>query len=342
MLRVEAQEVREWMNAGDAILLDLRSYDEYRAYHPQGAQSFSAARLPDLEETFPNKSLVYILMRWENYDLAAIMHEFWQKGYNRLGALDMISSRPGQYKMNGWERERLPVERKNVFQFGDVKIRLEEYDVVSDSLGHERILAQFPEPTLDLLLQYRPQIVNHFGYDEDNAEFRSRLGGIESIVSTTALANNKIWAGFSFYESEGAQGYGGIGFYDLAAGDIGVLRHPALVNHSVRDLMVTDEMIYAATIDEFELSREAGNGLVMIDRKTLNVRALVPPGASVVWHKDGGESVALFYDKSIPEILTDRRFVPKNVEGWDPNELITALNLGLERYMIEAAERERR
>jgi len=342
IIRIEAQQAWEWMNTGRAILLDSRSYDDYQAYHPEGAQSFSAARISDLEATFPNKALVYILLQWENQNLAAVMREFRRRGYRRLCALDLASSRPGHYKMNEWEQEQLPVERKNVFQFGDANIKLDKYEILSDSLGDVRALAHFPGPSVELLLQYRPQIIGHFGYDEDNEEFRSGLGEIESVISAATLANNKIWVGFSFYEGEGNEGYGGIGFYDLQTGEIGVLRHPALVNHSVRELMITDEMIYVATIDEFELSREIGNGLVIIDRKTLQVSALAPPGTSVVWHKDGGENAALFYDKSIAEILADRRFVSKKVEGWNPNDFITALNLGLERYMIQMAEQERR
>jgi rhodanese-related sulfurtransferase len=341
MPRLEAQQAWEWMNAGRAILLDLRSYDDYQAYHPKGAQSFSAMRMPDLEATFPDKALIYILIEWRHHDLSAIMHEFRQRGYLHLCVLDLAASRPGHYKMNEWEQQQLPVERTNVFRFGDAQITLDKYEILSDSLGDVRVLAHFPRPSVELLLQYRPQILGHFGYDEDNEEFRSRLGKIESAVSVATLANHKIWMGFSFYEGEGNEGYGGIGFYDLQTGEIGVLRHPSLLNHSVRDLIVTDEMIYAATIDEFELNREAGNGLVMIDRKTLQVRALAPPGTSVVWHKDGGEDAALFYDKSIAEILADRRFVSKKVEGWNPNDFITALNLGLERYMIQTAEQER-
>lgn len=338
---VEAQQAWEWMNAGTAVLLDLRGYDDYQAYHPKGARSFSAGRLADLETVFPDQELIYIFLQWGTPDLAVLGREFRRRGYLRLGALDMHSSRPGFYKMNEWEREQLPIETKNAFQFGDVKILLEEYALRRDSLGFTRTLAHFPKPTVELLLQYRPQIIEHFGFDEVTEEFLGELGEIESVISTAVLADNKIWVGFSFYEGEKNKGYGGIGFYDLQTGAIGVLRHPALVNHSVRDLMVTDEMIYIATIDEFELSREAGNGLVMIDRKTLQVHALTPPGTSVVWHRDGGETAALFYDKSIPEILQDHRFVPKtNIEGWNPNDLITALNLGLERYMIATAEQE--
>lgn len=340
ILRLEAQQVWDWMNTGKAILLDLRSYDDYQAYHPQGAQSFSAARMVDLEATFPNKALVYIFLQWEDHDLVAVMREFRQRGYFHLGALNMAVPRPGYYKMNEWEQEQLPVERKNVFQFGEMMIKLEKYAVLSDSLGAVKTLACFPRPSVELLMRYRPQIIEHFGYDEDNEEFRSGLGEVESVISTATLANHKIWVGFSFYEGERNKGYGGIGFYDLQTGAIGVLRHPALVNHSVRDLMITDEMINVATVDEFELSREAGNGLLRIDRKTLQVSALIPPGTSVVWHKDGGKNAALFYDKSIAEMLADRRLVSKNVEGWNPNDFITALNLGLENYMIETAEQE--
>ena len=337
---IEAQQAWEWLNAGKAILLDLRSYDDYQTYHPQGAQSFSAARLADLEATFPNKTLVYIFLQWQNDGLAAVMHEFRQRGYHHLGALDMRVSRPGHYKMNEWEQAQLPVARKNVLQIEAVEIKWEKYAILSDSLGAVKTLARFPKPSAELLMRYRPQIIEHFGYDEDNEEFRSGLGEIESVISAATLADHKIWVGFSFYEGERNKGYGGIGFYDLPTGAIGVLRHPALVNHSVRDLMVTNEMIYVATVDEFQLSREIGNGLVMIERKTLQVSALVPPGTSVVWHKDGGENAALFYEKSIAEILADRRLVAKTVEGWNPNEFITALNLGLERYMIETAEQE--
>ena len=338
---IEAQQAWAWMNAGKAILLDLRRYDDYQIYHPTGAQSFSAARMAELEATFPNKGLIYIFLQWENQALDAIMRAFRQHGYFRLAALEMASRRPGHYKMNAWEQEQLPIVRKNVFQVGDFNIKLEKNTVWRDSLGETKILARFPQPSVALLLQYRPQILEHFGYDEDNEEFRRGLGEIESSISAATFVNNQIWVGFSFYDGERNSGYGGIGFYDLQTGAIGVLRHPALVQHSTRDLMVTDEMIYVATIDEFELSREAGNGLVMIDRRTLQVRALVPPGTPVLWHKDGGETAALFYDKSIPEILQDQRFVPKtNIEGWNPNDLITALNLGLERYMIATAEQE--
>lgn len=338
--RIDAQQAWEWSNAGNAVLLDLRSYDDYQIYHPVGAQSFSLARLADLEATFPRKTLIYILMDWGNPDLTVVSRVFRQRGYHQLCVLEMNSARPGLYKMNEWEQRQLPVARKNVFNIGNIEIKLEKYAVKSDSLGNTKTLAAFPQPSVKRLLQYRPQILGQFGYDEGNEEFRDALGEIASVISAATLADNKIWVGFSFYEGEGNTGYGGIGFYDLQTGAIGVLRHPAFVNHSVRDLMITDAMIYVATIDEFELSREVGNGLVLIDRKTLQVRALAPPGTTIVWHKDGGENAALFYDKSIPEMLADRRLIPQNVEGWNPNDLLTALNLGLERYMIQNAEHE--
>lgn len=337
---ISAQQAWDGVSRGEALMLDLRSYDDYRERHPRGAQSFSAARMPDWEAAFPDKNQNYILLHWPNLDMTAVTSEFARRGYRRLYALDMYSSRAGPYKMSEWEQEQLPVERGNVFQFGDAQIKLENSEIFRDSLGCLTTLAHLPAPTVELLLRYRPRLLEQCGYDEDNETFRSEIGKIESSIAVATLAGDKIWVGFSFYESERHQGYGGLGFYDVATGEIGILRHPALVNHSVKELMVTDEMIYLATIDEFELSREVGNGLVMIDRQTLQVSALIPPGAAVVWHKDGGKNVAQFYDKSIPEILADRRFVPKTVEGWEPSEVSKALNLGLERYMIQAAEAE--
>jgi rhodanese-related sulfurtransferase len=338
---ISAEQTWDLVNNGQAVLLDLRSFDDYQEQHPQGARSFSAARLPDLEATFPDKSQNYILLHWQNLNMDEIIGEFAQRGYHRLYALNMNSPRPGLYKMNDWEHANLPIAAAKAFQMDSVIFRLENYEVFKDSLGDLISLAHFPLPTVELLLQYRPRLIEQYGYDEDNAAFRNEVGRVESIISGAALAGNKIWVGFSFYQSRGRQGYGGIGFYDFPTGEIGVLRHPALVNHSVKDLMVTEEMIFVATIDEFELSREVGNGLVMIDRKNLRVSALVPPRTPVLWHKDGGESAAFYYDKSIPEILADRRFIPKQVQGWEPVELGAALNLGLEGYMIQTAEQER-
>jgi rhodanese-related sulfurtransferase len=338
---ISAEQTWDLVNNGQAVLLDLRSYDDYQEQHPQGARSFSAARMPDLEATFPDKNQNYILLHWQNLDMAEITGEFARRGYHRLYALSMNPSRSGLYKMNDWEQANLPVEAGRILQIDSATIKLKDYEIFKDADGDLIELAQFPKPTIDLLLRYRPRLVEQYGFDEDNAAFRNEVDHVESIISAAALAEGKIWVGFSFYQSRRRQGYGGIGFYDLATGKLGVLRHPALVNHSVRDLMVTEEMIFAATVAEFELSRETGNGLVMIDRKNLQVRALVPRGTPVIWHKDGGENAALYYDKSIPEMLEDRRFIPKQVEGWEPVELGAALNLGLEGYMIQGVEQER-
>jgi rhodanese-related sulfurtransferase len=340
--RISAEKTWELVNNGQAILLDLRSYDDYREQHPKGAQSFSAVRIPDLEAAFPDRNQNYILLNWPNINMAEISGEFARRGYHRLYNLDMISSRTGPYKMNEWEQANLPIETPKVFHLDSATIKLDGHEVFKDSLGEMIRLAHFALPTVELLLRHRPRLVEQYGYDEDNEDFRNEINHVESIISAATYANGKIWVGFSFYQGRGQQGYGGIGFYDLATADLGVLRHPALVQHSVRDLMVSDEMIFVATIDEYELSREVGNGLVMIDRKTLQVSALIPPGPPVLWHKDGGENAALYYDKSILEILADRRFIRKEVEGWDPVELGVALNLGLEGYMIKAAEQERR
>ncbi len=339
--RISAEQAWNLVNTEQALLLDLRSYDDYQEQHPKGARSFSAARMPDLEATFPDRNQNFILLNWQNINIAAVTGEFARRGYHRFYNLDMSSSRTGPYKMNEWEQANLPIETPKVFHLDSITIKLDGYEILKDSFGGVIGLAHFPAPTVDLLLRYRPRLVEQYGYDEDNEDFRNEINHVESLISAAAYASGKIWVGFSFYQGRGQQGYGGIGFYDLATGDLGVLRHPALVNHSVRDLMVTEEMIFVATIAEYELSREVGNGLVMVDRKNLQVSALVPPGTPVLWHKDGGENAALYYDKSIPEILADRRFISKAVEGWDPIELGAALNLGLEAYMIRAAEQER-
>lgn len=337
---IHAQQAWDWASAGEAILLDLRSYEDYQARHPQGARSYSAARLPDLEAAFPDKNEVFILMRWWNIDVVAIANEFHRKDYRRLCALDMNPLQNDIHHRSEWEILNLPFVAEKIIPYGNLKIELGNDEVLLDSLGQMRRLARFPAPTVDLLLRYRPQVLELFGYDADNAAFRKLVGEVESVMSAATVANDKIWVGFSFYEGERNEGYGGIGFYDLTTGETGVLRHPALVDHSVRDLMVTETAIHVATCDQFELSQEVGNGLVIIDRRTLAVGGLVPPGNSIVWHKDGGENVALYYDKPISEMLADRRFIPKYLEGWNSAEFAEASRLGLETYMIRAAEQE--
>jgi rhodanese-related sulfurtransferase len=121
---ISAEEAWQALGTGDAILLDLRSYDDYQEQHPKGARSFSAARILDLEAAVPDKNQNCILLHWPNLKIGEIAGEFIRRGYRHLYALDMHSWRAGPYKMSEWEQANLPVEYGMAFQLDSVTIKL--------------------------------------------------------------------------------------------------------------------------------------------------------------------------------------------------------------------------
>ena len=192
--------------------------------------------------------------------------------------------------------------------------------------------ASFARPTVCLLETYRPEVRRHFYLDEEKDLLFNAVEDVVSTIVTSIQADNKIWVGFSFYEGEGWEGYGGIGFFDTSTREMGVLRHPALVNCSVQSLKVTKDKIYVATIANYELSSGVCNGLVVIDLMTSEAKTLKPPGPALLKHKDGGENGLQYYDKQIVE---------SDVENFTSEVRDQIQQMSLEQFMIEEYKREK-
>ncbi len=218
--------------------------------------------------------------------------------------------------INTWADE-IPNEA-NLIRLGEDTFKLKGYNISRIANGKTILLASFARPTVSMLLEYRPDVKKHFSYNKE-LSFFDIIEDVESEISTATIADDKIWVGFSFYEGEGWEGFGGIGFYDLKSNEIGVLRHSALVGCSVKSLMVKDKKIYILTIANYELSSTVCNGLVIIDMANLETKAFVPPGTSVLWDKDesNSDSAAKYYDKPISKIISDKRFITKPIKSWE-------------------------
>ncbi|MDI6804024.1 MAG: hypothetical protein QME58_09290 [Bacteroidota bacterium] len=94
------------------------------------------------------------------------------------------------------------------------------------------------------------------------------------------------------------------------------------------------------TIGNYEGMTGVGNGLVEIDLVSMKAISKIPPGTETIWDKDGGETVAFYYDKPIEETSIDQRFKLKEVEQYKSEDSIVIASLGYERYMVEQAKYE--
>jgi len=234
-------------------------------------------------------------------------------------------------------REEPRVAKKSdeiIIHIGKEVIRAKQYEIIY------KTPVSFTVPTVSMLLKYRPHVRDHFGYDESKYSFFDIVSDVSYKISVAKIYEEKVWVGFSFYEGEGFEGYGGIGFYDIQKNLIGVLRHPALVDCSVKDLLIDNEKIYIQTIGNYELETTICNGIVVIDRKNLSTYALVPSGGNILWSKDEPANVPEFYKKPIEEIYKDNRLKIGHIQSWDDKTIAEIKEKGLEQYMTDMASSE--
>ena len=216
------------------------------------------------------------------------------------------------------------------------------YRILRRTPDGDRPVARFTFPTLSMLLQYRPQIRDNYGFNTSRYALKDIITDISSEINSVCVSeDSSIWVGFGYYEGEGYDGIGGIGFYDPHTGATGVLRHPALLDYSVGAIKVTKDTIYAVTRGYYEGGGDVGNGLVAISRRSLDATARVPPGTSALWGSDDGQTVAPLYERPIDELISDVRFLPKPIPQWPEKTLDTIRALGPGLFMTHTLARER-
>jgi hypothetical protein len=206
-----------------------------------------------------------------------------------------------------------------------------------------QIVAQFTVPTLSMLLSYRPGIRDNYGYDTTRYKLMDMVESVTTEISSACLFDGRIWVGLGFYEGEGSDGFGGIGFYDLQTGELGVLRHPALLDYSTTAIKVSKDTIYAATRGQYEGATSVGNGLVAISRRTLLATARVPKGSHTIWDKDGEERepVAPKYDRPIEQLIADSHFIRSEIANWPREVRDTIRFMGADQFMVHTLAHER-
>jgi len=233
-------------------------------------------------------------------------------------------------------------EIQQQFVIGDTSITLVQSEMYYSGftyLGKDGLEATISVPGLTkaMLAHYRK---NHSLDDIDE---------VVSEIGAVVVEENKLWFGMSFYGGEGWDGMGGVGFFDPKSKKIGILRHPALLNCSVKKIQVTPLEIVALTYSQGELSKGICNGLVRINRKTLSSIIQLPKGKiQTIWNKDDelsntGKQVAKQYETAGSDLIA--HFV-----NW-PSAAGKSLTkgsqqsfglLGLEQFMLHQAATEYR
>lgn len=197
--------------------------------------------------------------------------------------------------------------------------------------GKWRIIAELPIPDESLFKKYRP---------------KAEIWTYETEIGLSAGSSGKVWAGYKFYNGEGFNGIGGAVFYDVATGEIGVLRHPALLDCSAGTLTVSDEILAVRTSRQREGSSSVCNGVVVIDFKTLKAVSYMPVESSVVTDHDPAPGTKLLGDKyNVPleKVLSgEAGFEKKDAPNWSDAEREKILSEGLVPYMVRTALEEAR
>lgn len=146
------------------------------------------------------------------------------------------------------------------------------------SKNHE-ILSIFGLPKLftQLLLKYRPHVREHFGYDESKYSFSEAVNGIEQSIGHMILKDGRIWFGITFYEGEGSEGVGGLGFFDLKTERFGILRAPFLLDCSITKLEFDENKLWILTNSRGEWGNSRCSGLVSYDISNGEYSTYTPP-----------------------------------------------------------------
>ncbi|MDD2806263.1 MAG: hypothetical protein PHV33_11975 [Elusimicrobiales bacterium] len=194
-----------------------------------------------------------------------------------------------------------------------------------------RIIAELPIPDGSLFKKYRP---------------KAEIWSYETEIGPAAGAPGKVWAGYKFYNGEGFNGIGGAVFYDIVTGDIGVLRHPALLDCSIGAISVSEERLVARTSRDREGSSTVCNGIVVIDFKTLKAVSYLPAESDVITDHDPAPGAKLLggkYNVPLDKVLSgEAGFEKKDAPNWSDAQREKILSEGLVPHMVRTALEEAR
>ena len=307
-----------------AALVDVSHYGSYLHMHAVGATYVSSDRLSNISEVFPDTSQRLVLISYEPRMTRNTARLLSEAQYPHIYAVEGITGRSGSGGTISWQKAGYPVE-------GSFQLNAQGH-----SFGYNR-----EKRSIELTTTRQRKTVAVFPVlPSGEHEYDHHFYIAEYELSYATVYSDTIWVGFSFYDGEGSTGIGGIGFYDPLSQETGVLRHPALSFCSLLALEVTSDSIYVQTVGNYELGSSVCNGLVVIDRSTLDYYTLSPDGPSLLWHKDGGETSAHIYNQTIQDLLKDPRMIRSELSYSNESSRKQIIDEGLDTYMKRTAMRE--
>ncbi len=335
--KIKMEKVYRLMGNEDVSFLFIGKYAEFYRKHPRGFWQFNPVRLVEFENIFPDKNEKIIL--FTNYisdSFSDFFHSLKSMGYSNLFVT--------KGDTRDWQEAGLPIEMGRQVEYKGIIYSFFDRYYKDDDAIYKRIndnwepIAEFVDPTYRLFLKYTGKSNEIYG----SYERFEIMNGFMMSLHAPVIHNDKIWFGISIYNGEGFDGYGGIGFFDLKTKRFGVLRHPALVNCSTREIYFGENSIYIATIGNHELSSSLCNGVVVLNLNTLKVISLLPPVRGFLWHKDFSTFLAqVYYDKPVEEMIEDERFVrDTTVANWDQEKRLKIQEVGLEKFMLKKYKQE--
>lgn len=190
-------------------------------------------------------------------------------------------------------------------------------------------IAEFPIPGKALFKKYRP---------------KTKMWSYETEIGPSTGGPSGIWAGYKFYSGEGFNGIGGAVYYGVDSRELGVLRHPALVDCAIESISVADDRLTVRTHKQGEGSSTVCNGVVSIDLKTLKAVSYFPKESQVIYARDPAPGEKLLgnkYNAPLEKVLSgEAGFEKKEAPNWSDAEREKILAEGLVPYMVRTAREE--
>jgi hypothetical protein len=187
-----------------------------------------------------------------------------------------------------------------------------EYTVIVGRPGPNQKSYPLAQSDLRTWQQARPDDAKSFSRP-DQAEMNEEIG-------PHLLEGGRLWFGKTFYNSEGATGVGGFGYFDSATANYRLYSPPEIQRWSVSAILVETDCVWLALYRRGEYGNNSG-GLLRWDRETAQVRRFAIP--DVVTHiatsfTRAGEFVYLGATDGIVVLHGDRitsYFVDRTADG---------------------------
>jgi len=202
-----------------------------------------------------------------------------------------------------------PADDREV-QFGRFRLSRLHDKYQSESIAVTEDATVYPLPQTDQRewRRARPEEAKNYS-NPDLAEIQEEIGPHQ-------VENGRLWFGKSFYNSEGATGVGGFGYFDPATASYHLIAPPEIYAWSVSAMLVEQDAIWLALFRRGEYGNYPG-GLLRWDRNTQQVRRWDMPWIATSLARNG---VAIYMgaDDGIAALRADRvvsYFVDRSAEG---------------------------